>query len=334
MIKPFLKRQALLQVGLMAACSLMVSCNQGELRNGPPRDAGTVLAAVPWGNEIVLPVLQPPSAPAVLSSESNPVPVKSILESYLPTFFSNRELEKPVPYSRVVRAAVGQLVEIPFRGSGWVYLGEVNSQQGINYDTRRLDNEGQNFVFQAEATGTYGLKFYKQDFIQDYVLNDYVQVIVGEAAESSGNHRRVIAEPRGPVLPREIKVSAPVVEPAAIAPLAVTPDAVAAPVEQPAAPPPNTPPIDYLQKAGEEYGAGRSAEALSLLEQFRVQYPLGSDEAWWLYGQVLEADSPVRDIRSALDYYRRLVREYPQSSRYADVRRRIAYLERYYFNIQ
>jgi hypothetical protein len=61
---------------------------------------------------------------------------------------------------------------------------------------------------------------------------------------------------------------------------------------------------------------------------------MGSDEAWWLYGQFLEAAGPSRDIRSALDYYRRLVREYPQSPRYNEARRRVAYLERYYFSIQ
>jgi outer membrane protein assembly factor BamD (BamD/ComL family) len=74
--------------------------------------------------------------------------------------------------------------------------------------------------------------------------------------------------------------------------------------------------------------------ALSILDQFRETYPAGSDEAWWLYGQLLEANGPQRDIRSALDYYRRLIREYPQSTRYDEARRRIAYLERYYFNIQ
>jgi len=63
-------------------------------------------------------------------------------------------------------------------------------------------------------------------------------------------------------------------------------------------------------------------------------YPGGSDEAYWLYGQFYEANSPNRNILLSLDYYRRLVSEYPQSSRVADARRRIAYLERYYINIQ
>jgi hypothetical protein len=71
-----------------------------------------------------------------------------------------------------------------------------------------------------------------------------------------------------------------------------------------------------------------------MLDQFRNRFPLGSDEAWWLYGQYYEAAGSARNIRSSLEYYRRLVNEYPQSPRYTDAKRRIAYLERYYINIQ
>jgi len=73
---------------------------------------------------------------------------------------------------------------------------------------------------------------------------------------------------------------------------------------------------------------------LTILDAMKQRYPSGSDEAWWLYGQLLEANSSSRDVRLALEYYRRLVREYPQSSRAGDAQRRIAYLERYYFNIR
>jgi outer membrane protein assembly factor BamD (BamD/ComL family) len=93
-------------------------------------------------------------------------------------------------------------------------------------------------------------------------------------------------------------------------------------------------PGDYLERARREFEAGRTAAAVSILDQFRERYPSGSDEAWWLYGQFYEANSPSRDIRSALDYYRRLLREYPQSPRCSEARRRISYLERYYINIR
>jgi TolA-binding protein len=325
-----------------------------------------------------------------------------------------------VVFSRTVRATVGQLVEVPFRGTGWVYLGELASRRGIAYHSRRLDPEGQSFIFRAEAAGTYALKFYKQDFIRDYILNDHVQVIVGEAPEAAAtgwfnppvDRGRVIAEPRWPTIAEEAEVrrkaeapSAPADRGAAGAasdggtagrPASPRPDAsgTALPAEAVRDAPPiaetptdpardgseeavrdgstgaaeqapesalaaeqvpgtapsagqslaeNVPtqelphdvlPETYMQRARDEFDAGRVSAALDALNQFRERFPSGSDEAYWLYGQFYEANSPNRDIRTALDYYRRLINEYPQSPRYDDARRRIVYLERYYINIQ
>jgi tetratricopeptide (TPR) repeat protein len=244
-----------------------------------------------------------------------------------------------------------------------VYLGELGQRRGVDYDSRRLDPEGQSFVFRAAEPGTYALKFYKEDFIRDYILNDYVQVIVGEGPDQTGagwfnppiDRGRVIAEPRWPAIPAPPsdggagEASSGIPGPPADLPAGLSPsggDPGAAPGTGSAEDPPqegsgtdtpredaDIPPGGYIGRAQAEYDAGRIASALEILGQFRERFPAGSDEAWWLYGQILEANSPARDIRSALDYYRRLVREYPQSSRYDDARRRIAYLERYYFNI-
>ena len=403
------------------------------------------------------------------------------------------QMDEIIAFSRTVRATVGQLVEIPFRGTGWVFLGELNARRGISYDSRRLDPEGQSFVFRTETAGTYILKFYRQDFIRDFILNDHVQVIVGDNPEPAGSGwfyppvdtGRVIAEPRWPSSLEEARalradgrpaqpaspgiaaspagspaaaapaqppsvqqpVQPPAETPAAPAPAAQPPAPASPPAEQPPAaqppapvnppaapaaqppapasppaaqppaaqapapvsppaapaaqppapasppaaqvPAPASPPAAssaasgdgsatpvqppapapagptaapaatpqaeapaaqpdgaqvadfpadsspdaYMKKAKEELDAGRAASAISVLDSFRERYPSGSDEAWWLYGQCYEANSPSRNILSALDYYRRLVRDYPQSGRVTDARRRISYLERYYINI-
>ena len=297
-------------------------------------------------------------------------------------------IDEVIVFSRIVRVTVGQLLEIPFRGTGWVYLGEMGGRRGINYSSRRLDPEGQSFIFQVEAAGTYSLKFYKQDFIRDFILNDYVQVIAGNPGESTGtgwfsppvDRGRVIAEPRWPTSleeaeiasrggrtpapesqPDSPQVSPPVpAEPAAstqrpslpLSETGISPAPGSAeqilPVPQesvPAAPESpeitatdgavtDTSPETLLQKAEEEFEAGRVASAISYLDQYKDIYSMETDELLWLYGQYYEANSPSRNILTALDYYRRLVREYPQSSRYNDARRRIAYLERFYINIQ
>ncbi|MDR1566090.1 MAG: hypothetical protein LBS48_02260 [Treponema sp.] len=260
--------------------------------------------------------------------------------------------EEKIVFSRTVRAAVGQLVEIPFRGTGWVYLGELGLPRGIAYDSRRLDPEGQTFIFKVEAAGTYALKFYKQDFIRDYILNDYVQVIAVETAAAGAgwftppaDQGRVTAEPRWPLLenPPQPSEAPPPESPPLPAP--VGPAAVPEPEETPVSPAPDPVPTrtltdsslepgEYVRRAREEYNAGRVIEALSILDRMQSDYPSLTDEALWLYGQFLESNSPGRDIRLGLEYYRRLIREYPQSPLVPQARRRIAYLERYYFNIQ
>ena len=392
---------------------------------------------------------EPPSPPSFLRPaepetpppvrQPVPMPVNPLPE--LPARTPPETPEDQVVFSRVVRATVGQVVEIPFRGTGWVYLGELGNRRGIAYDSRRLDigssagvTEGQSFIFHAEAAGTYILKFYKQDFIQDYIINDYVQVIVGEASEDTASRRtgfpvdpgRVVAEPRWPPPGGADAVPAPAADaqnsppsagtdtasgkeptagtnpavetgsaqrlspapatspvPGGVSPgeeanpaTGMTPGVETIPAPEtgsaaqtqppppearprqtttddsivPIAPPkavsspdssaasvvipPDAAPADYVRLAKQEFDAGRVESALTILDTMKQRYPSGTDEAWWLYGQLLEANSPSRDIRLAQEYYNRLIGEYPQSNRVGDARRRIAYLQRYYFNIR
>jgi hypothetical protein len=291
----------------------------------------------------------------------------------LPVRVPPSAVEEEIVYSRTVQATVGQTIEIPFRGKGWVYLGELQSRPGVEYVSKRDDAEGQSFVFRAEAPGTFELKFSKQDFIRDYILNDHVRVIVSDAPEPQNwfappvDRGTVVASPRWPSVPAEDAPAstgttpeaatntpaqtAPVTTPAAsgTAPAAIVSDTVSPPptalpepdeVSAPSASVPtvSTPaesaPEELLRQAREALAGGSIAQGLAVLDRFREQFPAGSDEAWWLYGQLLEANGPDRDIRAALDYYRRLVQEYPQSPRYDEARRRIAYLERFYLNIR
>ena len=308
-------------------------------------------------------------------------------------------LDTEIVYSRIVRATVGQVLEIPFRGTGWVYLGEIASRRGIVYSSRRNDAEGLSFIFALEAAGTYTLKFYRQDFIRDYILNDHVQVIVGEApAAGAGwfnapvDRGRVVAQPRWPSPLEEAQIRSGVMpsgEPVVSgtpAPNAATPSQERAPAQTASAPQaqqlpvtqpqtvispsaadasqaaasqaaasnavvsnaatseltaqneevsmPRLTPEVIIQRAQESFDAGNVSSAISLLNQYMEYYPGGSDEIYWLYGQFYEANSPSRNILLSLDYYRRLTNEYPQSRRFNEARRRIAYLERFYINIQ
>jgi hypothetical protein len=283
-----------------------------------------------------------------------------------------------------VSALAGQTVEVPFRGTGWVYLGEAASKRGLDYAARRLDGEGQTFLFRAVETGVYVLKFYRQDFIRDYIINDLVTVIVEEPPQAASLSSRsgaapeqgtVSAEPRWPVVaartapetgsapgtgspaPAGQAGSTSRVRPETAASGAASTAAstgagvsgappaaaggVTVPGEAPSAEaasspllPQDTAAEEYMRRAREEYQGERFLQSAAILEQFLERFPLGSDEAYWLYAQISEKQGPSRNIRLALDYYHRLVAEYPQSGHYNDARRRIAWLERYYINIQ
>lgn len=349
---------------------------------------------------------QKPPAPAKddskkSSSETEPPAVSAVRDTPSPLWTELLPQNDEIIYSRVVRCTVGQIVEIPFRGTGWVFLGELASRRGIVYGSRRLDTEGQTFIFTVEEAGTYSLKFYKQDFIRDFIINDYVQVIAGESSAASGSgwfnppfdRGRVTAEPRWPTALEEAEIlkrassgprpnSAPPVytpsesspakeaaSPQEEAPSREAPSSSHAAEKPPAAEPPpdsqersqeseqspaadNTvtdgkpadkadaetieklPPQEMIKKAKELFDGGNTSAAIAILDKFREFYPEGSDELYWLYGQFYEANTPSRDILLSLDYYRRIINEYPQSLRYNDARRRIAYLERFYINIQ
>jgi len=299
-----------------------------------------------------------------------------------------------IVFSRTVRATVGQIIEIPFTGTGWIYMGELASRRGIVYNSTRRDPEGQSIIFGAEEAGTYVLRFFKENFLSGYIQNDYVQVIVGEAPAASGtgwfappyDRGRVVALPRWPsALDAQQRVNEqggssyeePAESTAANTPSSSTVTGASSQgttASQGAASSQGTVPSQgvassqgtalsqqgsvssqgtapsqgtassqgsaaitdpglILRRAGDAFTAGNIAAAIALLDQLKDYFPNGTDELYWLYGQFYEANSPSRNILLSLDYYRRLVNEYPQSSRYNDARSRIAYLERFYINI-
>ncbi len=319
-------------------------------------------------------------------------------------------IDGQIAFSRVVRATVGQRVEIPFGGNGWVYLGELIGQNGVSYSSHRLDAEGQVFSFIAEKIGVYALKFYKQDFLRDYTLTDYVQITVTRAPDvsvggGSSANRAVYAEPRWPSPEQEAAaidggaagvssgqassssagttaasaVSATAAQSAspdtaASAPAAVqssvsasssdagdtaVSEAVSGGLTPPLATsaagiPPEAgsgasigstsivlsdgaPPAQYYQQAQAQFDAKNYAGVVSVLDQFRANYPGGAegdDRALWLYGQACEAAGPTRDVKIALACYQRIVSDYPFSDYHAAAQNRVTYIDRYYLAIQ
>jgi hypothetical protein len=284
-----------------------------------------------------------PSMPAIPDTvrEPLPLPLKAAPEPQTRTPPAIIDPNIPLSYSRVVKITVGQQVDIPFTGSGWSYLGEADSQKGLTYISHRLGSEGEDYLFIAEKTGVYSLKFYKQDFVRDAALTDAVQVVVGEAPSIPDTGLAVVTRSTVEAAPRwaSAATEAGVSEASSASAAPAVPQGIAEtpPVTlqepSPETPPDNAPtPDSFLQQAETAFAAGNIADTLSALDQFREYFPFGSDEVWWLYAQALEADTPARDIKSARYYYRRLINEFPLSPHYTAANNRISYLDKYFFN--
>jgi hypothetical protein len=294
------------------------------LAEAPPAEAETVAEEPPQeeAEETEAPPPPPPavalrpserpaSPPPVPETPPEPIRTQAVLPARNPPTETERYAKPAV--SRTINVKTRQTFEVPFAETGWVYTGEENSRNGISYDSRRVQGGTQVFVFHAGKEGDYTLKFYKQDFLRDFVTNEYVRVIVEDeaplaaASPAAGDNRAAV-------------VQAPAGQPADTA------------VEASAGPPPAAP-EDLLREAREAVAAEKYPDAIALLNLLEHQAAL-DDEAWWLYGQAFEAASPARDIRSALDAYSCIVRDYPQSGHYKDAQNRIAFLNRFYFNIR
>lgn len=335
------------------------------------------------------PPTENPSAETPKASATPPLPPKTVRPAEMPSSAVNipqetmtrtavlparlhpteTEPKEKNLFSRSVRALTGQIVEVPFRGTGWVYLGEQDSKRGITYQSRRLDNDGQTFIFQADSPGSYHLKFSKQDFVNNMFINDTVEVITGDEDDGSAGKfptadtQRVSAGPRWP-LPGDLAVSGAEtaaakavsqdftgqtsfrqtrladisntgsqqttdaqipVENASFSGGAVsTPNEGENPVQK----------IDYLTQARSDFSAGKFPDLVNSLDQYRNENISITDEMWWFYGQAFESNSPVRDIKAAVDSYQHITRDFPLSKYYDDAKGRIAYLNKFYFNIR
>lgn len=92
--------------------------------------------------------------------------------------------------------------------------------------------------------------------------------------------------------------------------------------------------LSLLDQAKQDYEAKRYASALSKVQAYLEQSSVRIDEALFVQGQILEAESDVRDIRSAIDSYDYLTKNYPSSSWWQKANKRSIYLKRFYIDVR
>ena len=88
-----------------------------------------------------------------------------------------------------------------------------------------------------------------------------------------------------------------------------------------------------LDKAQELYEQKNYEEAKKVLDKFMLSSVSKIDEALFLQGKILEAKSPVQNIKGAVDSYDLIVKRYPKSKFWTQANKRSIYLKRFYINI-
>lgn len=89
-----------------------------------------------------------------------------------------------------------------------------------------------------------------------------------------------------------------------------------------------------LDQAQQLYDAEKYDQALPLIQQYLNSETTRIDEALYLQGLILEADSTVKNVRNAIDSYDTIVKNYPASSLWQKARNRSIYLKRFYIDIR
>ena len=89
-----------------------------------------------------------------------------------------------------------------------------------------------------------------------------------------------------------------------------------------------------LERAQKAYDEKRYADALDLVRKFLDIATENIDAGIFLEGQILEAKSEVRDIKSAIGDYDSIVKNWPQSKFWTRANERGIYLKRFYINIR
>jgi hypothetical protein len=91
---------------------------------------------------------------------------------------------------------------------------------------------------------------------------------------------------------------------------------------------------DLYERALRAYNRGEQTDALSLINRYLATTVVEIDKGLYLRGLILEANSPVQDIKSSFNSYNSLIEQFPSSTLWQPAKNRIIYLNRYYFDIR
>lgn len=278
------------------------------------------------------------------------------------------EAELGIVPSKNIELPVYRLFHVTYPSRDWTYLGEVRTETSeknkklVSYISESTNGNQTSFTLRTNHTGNSLLHFYKNDKLTGENIDDYISVSItgteiaiaetentkdDEKLESSsinsaptltedavitedtsyGNNlistennstasektqeKRIISQHEETVDPTSFSIRNRIVE-------------VDNPEET----------DELLQKAQDSYNNKNYAEAKSLIDSFFTSAITHLDQGLYLQGLILEASSPIQNMRGALKSYQNIIDNYPSSSYAKAAKEKTIYLERFYFDIR
>ena len=267
--------------------------------------------------------------------------------------------------SRSVSLKKGETLVITYPGSGWIYMGSTSEYNNLASRGRKLGTTDTKYTLLAKEPGTQIHHFYKVDNLTGEYIDDYIEVTVlekkgtsstvvnapdykevvpkkAEAPAKSSTTKKKEAEAQAQKqAEQEAKIETKTeaktevkTEAKAEESVIVIDDEETQVVEVLEESVEAIPDLDnYMTQAKDLINSKDYAKAYNMLTTYLEYANDGRDEALYILGQILEADSPVKNIKEAISTYQTLCDSYPASKYWDSANKRIIYLKRFYIDI-
>ena len=229
-----------------------------------------------------------------------------------------------------------QKLLVSFPGTGWIYLGDEYNSDILIFDKRDIYEDGTDFTLKSNNSGTALLHFFKQDLLTNEPINDYLLVTVNpkkgklETIEAPEFTYSDFEEEIQEEYYEEEYFDYGIIEDEPEV-MFFTDDSFTF--------------IDENIDTKEVLDLGQAflddEMYIEALDQIDYYFTILGDEtdeytdyALFMKGQLLEKNTPIRNIKESLTAYKTLVENYPDSKYWNQSKERAVYLERFYFSVR
>lgn len=277
-------------------------------------------------------------------TEPEDIPMEEIFipdENFIPL---EPEETATIEATREMDINSNEILKVSFPGTGWIFLGDEYDSDILTFDRRDIYDDFTDFFLKSKKSGTALLHFFKQDLLTNEPINDYLLVNVNakkgkleivEAPEYvfSSFEDDLITEEENSIeddyFYDEYYDDYGFIEDE---PEVIIFDDAGFFVDD------EISKKDIIDLAESFYQDDFYYETLDQLNYYFEVLGDSEDEytdyALFMLGQLLEKQTPIRNIKESLAAYKKIVQSFPDSQYWNQAKQRVTYLERFYFSVR